>query len=148
VPHDARVREFGSGRTRIEAMLSLGRKPRVVPAHTLMDGINAARQTIPLAYFDAARCGKGIEALREYKAEWDDELRTFKKTPLHNWASHAADAFRYLAMAWREPMVATEEKPNPIAELLKQRTWDDVWQMHVEERIDLGVDPNQFLTLT
>jgi hypothetical protein len=51
-------------------------------------------------------------------------------------------------MAWREPMVADEEKLNPIAELLKPRTWDDVWQMHVEEQIDLGVDPDQFLTLT
>lgn len=79
VPHDARVREFGSGRTRIESMLRLGRKPpRVVPSHSLMDGINAARQTIPLTYFDATRCAKGLEALREYKSEWDDDLRTFK----------------------------------------------------------------------
>jgi hypothetical protein len=134
VPHDARVRELGSGRTRIETLLKLGRRPRVVPDHRLMDGINAARQTIPLAYFDAARCANGLEALREYKAEWDDDLRTFKKTPKHDWASHAADSWRYLSMAWREPMAAEDEKPDPVKELLKPRTWNDIWAMHADEQ--------------
>src|SRR5262249_15505591 len=55
----------------------------------------------------------------------NDELRTFKKSPLHNWASHAADAFRYLSMAWREPMPELE-KPDPIAGLLRPRTLNDV----------------------
>ena len=148
VPHDARVREWGSGRSRLETLRMLGRKPRLVPAHALQDGINAARRTIPLARFDAARCQRGIDALKSYQAEWSEELRTFKKTPLHDWASHGADAFRYLAMSWREVMSAEDAPPDPIAELLKPRTWDDVWQMHVEEQIDLGVDPDQFLTLT
>ena len=148
VPHDARVREWSTNRTRLETLRLLGRKPRLVPAHTVIDGINAARVTLISAHFDAARCQRGIECLRAYCAEWDEQLRTFRKTPKHDWASHGADAFRYLAMAWREPMVADEEKPNPIAELLKPRTWDDVWQMHVEEQIDLGVDPDQFLILT
>ena len=114
----------------------------------MQDGINAARRTIPLARFDAARCQRGIDALKSYQAEWCEELRTFKKTPLHDWASHGADAFRYLAMSWREVMSAEDAPPNPIAELLKPRTWDDVWQMHVEEQINLGADPDQFLTLT
>ena len=132
----------------LETLHRLGRKPRICPQHALQDGINAARLTIPIVRFDAARCARGIDALKSYQAEWSEEFRTYKKTPLHDWASHGADAFRYLAMAWREPMVADEEKLNPIAELLKPRTWDDVWQMHVEEQIDLGVDPDQFLTLT
>jgi hypothetical protein len=144
VPHDARVREFGSGRTRIEAMLKLGRKPRVVPSHSLMDGINAARQTIPLTYFDATRCAKGLEALREYKAEWDDDLRTFKKTPKHDWSSHAADAFRYLAMAWREPMQVQEEKPDPIKELLKPKSLNQHWADYVDEMCDQGADPEEW----
>ena len=148
VPHDARVREWGSGRSRLETLRMLGRKPELVPAHALQDGINAARRTIPLARFDAARCQRGIDALKSYQAEWCEELRTFKKTPLHDWASHGADAFRYLAMSWREVMSAEDAPPNPIAELLKPRTWDDVWQMHVEEQINLGADPDQFLTLT
>jgi phage terminase large subunit len=79
----------------------LGRKPRVVPMHSLQDGINAARLTIPLARFDAARCARGIDCLKSYQAEWSEELRTFKKTPLHDWASHGADSWRYLSVAWR-----------------------------------------------
>jgi phage terminase large subunit len=136
-PHDGRVQEFGSGRTRAEIMMSLGRNPRIVPAHKLMDGISAARQTDPLAYFDAARCAKGLECLREYKAEWDDELRTFKKSPLHNWASHGADAFRYLSMAWREPM-SELEKPDPIAELLRPRTLNEMMKQYIDEQLELG----------
>jgi hypothetical protein len=86
------------------------------------------------------------EALREYKAEWDEDLRTFKRTPKHDWSSHAADAFRYLAMAWREPM-AVEEKRDPIKELLKPLTLNDMCQMHVDDQTERGADPEQFITL-
>jgi phage terminase large subunit len=105
VPHDARLREVGApgGRTRIETMVSLGRKPLLVPDHKLMDGINAARRTLPVARFDAVRCAKGLDALREYRAAWDSGARTFKQAPLHNWASHGADAWRHLSVAWRYP---------------------------------------------
>jgi hypothetical protein len=71
--------------------------------------------------------------------EWDEDLRTFKKTPLHNWASHSADAFRYLSMAWREPM-EVEEQPDPVAELLKKRTWQDVWEIYTDEQTEDGVE--------
>jgi phage terminase large subunit len=141
VPHDARVREWSSGRTRLETLRALGRKPRLVPDHSVMDGINAARLTIPQAYFDAARCGRGLECLRNYQAEWDEQLRTFKRTPKHDWASHGADAWRYLSMSWREPVPADDEEPDPIAELLRPRTMDDVWREYAEERIEAGADP-------
>jgi hypothetical protein len=98
----------------------LGRKPRIVPAHALQDGINAARLTIPLARFDAARCARGIDALKSYQAEWDESLRTFKKTPLHDWASHGADAFRYLAMSWREVMPGSLAEPSPLEQLMQE----------------------------
>ncbi|MBR0901201.1 hypothetical protein [Bradyrhizobium liaoningense] len=141
VPHDARIRELGSGRTRIEIMLSMGRRPQLVPNHKLMDGISAGRQTIPLAHFDATRCAQGIEALREYRAEFDDETRTFKKSPLHNWASHAADAFRYLSMAWREPIPADSETTisQIIAKLTRPRTIADVIREFEEEEEEADV---------
>jgi len=102
VPHDARVQELGTGRTRIETLIGLGRKPRLVPDHGREDGINAARLTLPRCWFDAVRCRDGIEALRQYRTEYDEKTRAFKNTPRHDWTSHTADAFRYLAMAWRE----------------------------------------------
>jgi phage terminase large subunit len=141
VPHDARVREFSSGRTRIEALRSMGRKPRLVPSHTVIDGINAARITLASAHFDAARCQRGLECLRSYCAEWDEHLRTFRKSPLHNWASHGSDSFRYCSMAWREP-VAPEETLSPLEqlrqELARPRTYNDIYRKRAEERIERG----------
>lgn len=102
VPHDAKVRELGTGRTRVETLLQLGRKPKLVPDHKLMDGINAVRQTLPRVWFDDVRCRDGIEALKQYRSEYDEKARVFKDTPKHDWTSHAADAFRYLCMAYRE----------------------------------------------
>jgi phage terminase large subunit len=102
VPHDAKVKELGTGRTRIETLISLGRKPRLVPAHTLMDGIAAARKTLAFCWFDAERTEYGLDALRQYHSEYDEEDLVFDDKPYHDWSSHAADGFRYLAIAWRE----------------------------------------------
>lgn len=112
VPHDARVRELGTGRTRVETLRSLGRKPRLVPGHEVMDGINAARLTIPRCWFDADACRDGLEALRQYRADFDDKARVFRDKPKHDWTSHTADAFRYLAMAWRDGRKPAPE-PQP-----------------------------------
>jgi hypothetical protein len=118
VPDAGRI--VSGGCSRVETLRMLGRKPRIVPAHALQDGINAARLTIPLARFDAARCARGIDALKSYQAEWDESLRTFKKTPLHDWASHGADAFRYLAMSWREVMPGSLAEPSPLEQLMQE----------------------------
>jgi len=112
VPHDAKARELGTGRTRVETLQLLKRKPKLVPAHTVMDGINAARMSFPKIYIDAVRCKAGIEALRQYRADFDDKLKVFKNAPKHDWTSHAADAFRYMAMAWKEMRPKPPEKPN------------------------------------
>jgi hypothetical protein len=66
-----------------------------------MDGINAARETIRVARFDATRCRDGLEALRQYRSDYDRDARVLKAVPLHDWTSDPADAFRYLAMSWR-----------------------------------------------
>jgi hypothetical protein len=100
VPHDAKIKEWGSGRTRVETMQSLGLSPVLVPLAGLEDGINAVRRTLPLCVFHS-RTEPGISALEQYQREWDDDKKTFKLNPLHNWTSHYADAFRYLAQGWR-----------------------------------------------
>lgn len=110
LPHDAKVREWGSGRTRVETLESMGRKCRLVPDHSLMDGINAARRTIKACRFDSERCERGLDALRQYHADYNEETRTLAKIPVHDWSSHGADAFRYMAMAWQEMRV---EAPPP-----------------------------------
>lgn len=102
LPHDAEARELGSGKTRVETLQSLGLKVRTLPQQSIEDGINAARLLIPRCWFDKAKCERGIEALRQYRRDWDDKLKTFKGRPLHDWTSHAADAFRYLAQGLRK----------------------------------------------
>ncbi len=101
LPHDAEVRELGSGRSRVETLRSLGIEPRVLPAARIEDGIDAVRNLLPRCWFDAGRCARGLEALRQYRRDYDDRLKAFKARPLHDWTSNAADAFRYLAMGLR-----------------------------------------------
>lgn len=109
VPHDAKVKEWGSGRTRVETMESLRLKPQLVPMATFLDGINAARLTLKKAVFHPRCEEKGISALEQYRREWDDEKKTFKATDVHDWTAHLSAAFRYLSLAWRNVVEAIEE---------------------------------------
>lgn len=99
VPHDAQAKELGTGKSRLEVLESLGLKGlTVAPMHRVEDGINAVRTIIPRCWFDARKCARGIDALKLYRSEYDDKLQSLKPRPLHDWTSHAADAFRYLAL--------------------------------------------------
>ena len=107
LPHDASVRELGSGKSRIETLHSLGVRPtRVVRQHSVADGINAVRLVLPRAWFDAEKCAKGIHALRHYRREWNESAQTWRSSPVHDHASHGADAMRYLALGVREAETA------------------------------------------
>jgi hypothetical protein len=97
-PHDIEVRELGSGKSRWETAYTLGIKFRVIPKMKVADGINAARMLIPKCYFDRDNCGEGLEMLRQYRQEWDEKRKSFRDHPRHDYTSHAADAFRYLAV--------------------------------------------------
>ena len=98
LPHDAKQRSLDTGKTRIETLKSLGIKPKVLSAAKIEDGIEAVRRILPNCWFDELRCRAGLEALRMYRADYDDKNRVFRSRPLHDWTSHAADAFRYGAM--------------------------------------------------
>jgi len=122
VPHDAKARELGTGRTRVETLISLGRKPQLVPAHTVEDGINALRVMFPRIRFDAEATKHGLEALRQYRTDFDEKTKAFKNTPRHDWTSHSADAARYMAIAYRD-MVAPPKpvkRPQPLGSVILQ----------------------------
>jgi phage terminase large subunit len=97
-PHDIEVRELGSGKSRLETAFGLGIRFKVIPKMKIADGINAARMLIPKCYFDREKCAEGLEMLRQYRQEWDDRKRMFRDQPRHDFTSHSADAFRYLAL--------------------------------------------------
>ena len=100
-PHDIRVREFGTGQSRWDMAKELGVRFKVLTRISVDSGIEHARALIERAIFHRSRCKDGIVALENYRREWDDKLRAFHKNPLHDWTSHAADAFRYMATAVR-----------------------------------------------
>jgi hypothetical protein len=100
-----------------------------------MDGINAARLTLHRVWFDAERCARGVEALKQYRADYDEKARTFRDAPRHDWTSHSADAFRYLCMAWRE-LVPEEKDKDPIKELIRRKTLDELLKERFGEEED------------
>jgi hypothetical protein len=112
VPHDAKVKEWGSGRTRVETMSGMGLSPILVPLASIQDGINAVRRTLPLCVFHP-RCEPGVSALEQYRREWDDDLKAFRATPLHDWTSNGSDAFRYLAQGWKPAPKRVIKVPEP-----------------------------------
>lgn len=109
VPHDAAVRELGSGKSRIETLGTLGIKVRIAPKFGVDDGINAARLLLARCWFDKARTADGVELLKQYRRAWNEERKTFEPRPLHDHTSHAADALRYLAIGLK-----AERKLEPI----------------------------------
>lgn len=112
-PHDIQVRELGSGKSRIETAKMLGIQFRIVPNLSIDDGINAVRNTIPRCWFDAQKCELGLQALRNYRKEFDDRRQEYKPKPLHDWSSHAADAFRYLSLALKDSKQKGKAIPYP-----------------------------------
>lgn len=110
LPHDAGARELGTGKTREELLRANGRKVRVLPRQEIDDGINAAKMLLPRCWFDKARTERGRECLAHYRRDFNDRMGVFKDAPVHDWASHGADAMRCLAMGLREQ---TPQRPTP-----------------------------------
>jgi hypothetical protein len=103
LPHDAKVRELGTGKSRIEILQNLGVMDGIVaPKLRVDDGIAATRMAFDRLYFDESKTKRLLKCLRHYHAEWMEHSRTFKPKPQHDWSSHAADAFRYLITGYTD----------------------------------------------
>jgi hypothetical protein len=81
----------------------LGIRFEIAPQVPLEDGIHAARMLLPRCWFDEERCRAGLEALQHYRRDYNTRLNEFKAVPVHDWSSHGADAFRYLALTQKAP---------------------------------------------
>ena len=135
LPHDARAKTLAAqGKSIIEQMAEyLGiNNLAIVPDLSVQDGIQAVRQMLPNTWFDAERCDEGMEALRQYQREYDEDKKSFRQTPRHDWCSHPADAMRMLAIVWRqEPTVKQPDKVKPlIVGPGNEVTLDDMWATH------------------
>lgn len=101
-PHDIEVRELTTGKSRRDTAREMGINFRVVSQHSVADGIEASRRIFARCWFDENRCEQGINCLASYHREYDEKKQTYKDHPVHDWASHGADAFRQFAMAWQD----------------------------------------------
>lgn len=135
LPHDARAKTLASGgKSVIEQMAEhLGiNNMAIVPDLSVQDGIQAVRQMLPQTWFDEERCFDGVEALRQYQREYDEDKKAFRQTPRHDWTSHPADAMRMLAIAWRiEPKVKPPDVIKPLMVGPENTvTLNDMWATH------------------
>ena len=115
-PHDIRVKELGTGKGRYETAAGLGIKFDVVRKLPVDDGINAARLLLPRCWFDEEQCRTGIEALTFYRKDYNERMQQYSDTPVHDWASHGADAFRGLAVRHKPPREKRQrhrQRPRP-----------------------------------
>lgn len=109
-PHDIQVRELTSGKSRWEIARGHGITFETVANESIEEGIEAVRTMLPRAWFDRNKCQLGINALNSYHKEFDDKHRTYKTKPVHDWASHGADAMRMAALGFREGKKKTEAR--------------------------------------
>lgn len=116
-PHDIEVREYTTGRSRIETARDLGFEFTKVPRNEISDRIEAVRSTIPICWFDSKKCEQGLNALKFYHKEYDEDRKTYKNRPEHDWSSNGADSFGYGAQGFRIP-----QKRAPR----KQRQYDEI----------------------
>ena len=113
-PHDIKVRELGTGKSRIEAAAALGIKFQVVQSIPFEDGINAIRLTLPKCWFDETKCARGIECLRNYRKVYNTKMDMFTGTPVHDTYSHGADAFRGLSVRHQVPKAEKEQQKQEL----------------------------------
>jgi hypothetical protein len=114
LPHDVRVRELGTGKSRLEMLEESGLQVKIAPRMGLDDGIQAVRRLLPRCWFNVPQVQNGLNCLRNYRRDYDEKRKIFFERPLHDWSSHGSDSFRYLALGldeghstWSKPINQT-----------------------------------------
>jgi len=134
VPHDAEGTESGTGKTRLATAKELWPTMQWVVLRRLPvdDGIAKARAMFSRLYIDQAKCSRWLDAISQYRQEWDDNKGMFLEKPFHDWTSHGADEFRYTAEAEEEmrndPVKVYHDAP--LAPVSIYEGTDEVSQSH------------------
>jgi hypothetical protein len=139
LPHDARAKTMASGGKSIIEQFATKidiKHLKIVPNLSLQDGIQATRLALTRAWFDN-RCEEGIECLRQYQREWDDDKKVFRDRPKHDWTSHSADAFRYLSIVWKdeESPILKDSRVTGLHVGQTDVTLDEMWKLTPKQTI-------------
>jgi len=133
LPHDARAKTLASGgKSIIEQIFDKLPKEsfKIVPNLSLQDGIQASRMALARTWFDAMKCSEGIECLRQYQREYDEDKKVFRDKPRHDWTSHGSDAFRMLAVAWQDEAdtIKQNQPMRGISVGQNEATLEEMWK--------------------
>lgn len=101
-PHDIKRRDYSNGQSYLKTAAAHGVDFSICPDIGLRAGIDATKSFIPRLRFNSILTSKGTDALYNYRREYNDKLRVFMDRPVHDWASHGADAARIMAISWPE----------------------------------------------
>lgn len=125
-PHDAGYElQAAGGRSMVQQAWEAGIKLYVVPSTSQQNSIEALRLTLRNSYFDQTKCAQGLEALRQYQFEYDDDKKVYRSKPRHDWASHGADAAEIVGRVWREPIAeAVKEGPRFLDQARAEELFD------------------------
>lgn len=117
-PHDIENRQMGQDAKSLKDIARAGFEIDgvtyslvfdVAPRLSVDSGIEAVREILPKCAFDASRCEEGLKGLEHYRKEWDDDKGIWKDKPLHDWASHPSDAFRYFAVSMQNKVIPAKK---------------------------------------
>jgi len=133
LPHDARAKSLQTGRSIEQQFTGLGWKTRITPELGLIDGVQAARLTLSDCWIDE-QCRDGVETLKQYQREYDEDKKCFRDKPRHDWTSHYADAFRYACLVWREEL---KPKAPPDPKWPQGQTINELIKAHRRAKEDL-----------
>lgn len=142
VPDDVLDPVWGAKHTRWDMLKAHKRKPKLVKRIAVADGIHAGREAIKVTTFHdgtderGERVRFGIDGLKNYRREWDDELKTFRENPVKDWAEHIGSSWRYLGLAWREAKPAFTPKPIQQGLIYEARANGIVSNMSVREAVE------------
>ena len=131
LPHDARAKTLASGGKSIIEQIS-NKIPieslKIVPSLSLQDGIQASRMALKRSWFDH-KCIDGIECLRQYQREYDEDKKVFRDKPRHDWTSHGADAYRMLSIAWKDEdkVLSKDNSIRGISVDANEVTLNELW---------------------
>jgi hypothetical protein len=140
LPHDARAKTLASGgKSIIEQLFDKLPKEsfKIVPNLSLQDGIQASRLALARTWFDAMKCSEGIECLRQYQREFDEDKKVFRDKPRHDWTSHGADAFRMLSVAWQDE-TETIRQNQPLRGITvgqNESTLEELWKSNPQTQV-------------
>ncbi len=109
-PHDIEARELGTGKSRLEVARGLGLQFKIAPRLSVEDGIEAVRNALPRCWFDAKKCRPGLSALKSYHRDFNEQRQSYLPHPVHDWASHGADAFRTGAVTLKDAKAASRNR--------------------------------------